>query len=97
MKLVRMVTSEDYSDFSIHGLFVVDCEDSAAWLAQRLEEWLALHPDQRGRYHGRTQEFVDWLVLHHGLESIQFEEWHLGSYNTFKIRVSPPPVRVELG
>lgn len=82
-KLIRMVSSGEYSDYGIHGLCLVDCEDGVTWLRERHEEYVAEHPDEKGSHSLSEQQFYNWL-LQHGATAVEFQEWYLGAYGTFE-------------
>lgn len=87
MKLIRMVASGEYSDYHIHGLVTVDCQDSTVWLRDRLTEYLDAHPNEREPYSGSTREFYQWLLARPDVSEVTFEELYIGAYGNLEASV----------
>jgi hypothetical protein len=79
-----LLTNGEYSDYAVDGLYEMPSVD---WLREKLEEWLAQHPDQRERYHFREREFVQWLETFQECVQLPYREAHIGSYSTAELRV----------
>lgn len=90
MKLVRMVTEGEYSDYGIIGLVLVDIqEEGDKWVKQKIKEFRKIHipdycqwkkdfPDED--CFSATHCFWKWLLSLPGVDEVRFEEWHVGSY-----------------
>jgi hypothetical protein len=47
------------------------------------EEWLTLHPEQRGEYNLKDNEYLAWLLRAGGpFEEIKKDEYHFSDYST---------------
>lgn len=79
-KMIRMISDDEYSDYRILGLIVVECDDGEQWLRDRLCEW---RPDFRLR--NKTTEFCldaerdfyEWLTKRDDVDAVEFQEWHI--------------------
>ena len=87
-KLIRVVTSEEFSDHVIHGLLLVECEDAKAWMDAKGKEWMASHLDQSpSRF--SYEKFYEWLLTQPEVSRVDFEYWWMGSYGDWKPTVNP--------
>jgi hypothetical protein len=73
------ITTGDYSDYSIHGVFRALREINADALQ---ETWLTNHPEQRVHYNFREDEFLAWIAREGYMEAVNCFEWHLCDYSS---------------
>ena len=86
MKLVRLVSSGEYSDYNIHGLLVVGCADGKEWLDRTLAKFLELHPLETDvsvhiGWNANLVSFYKFILEQPEVSTVEFEEWHIGAYN----------------
>lgn len=81
------ISTGEYSDYSVWGVFKALDEIDADALRS---EYLALHPDQAGRYTFNTTEFVAWVSRKGLLEPVPSFEWHLGTFGVDEMSVDGP-------
>lgn len=79
------VTTGEYSDYSIHGVFrAIEEIDADALRAAFLTE----NPDQDEEYSFECDRFLVWLVRKNLLESIDSFEWHLHDYGNARTEMT---------
>jgi hypothetical protein len=75
-----IVSTGEYSDYSVSGLFRAKAELKPDDL---LEEYLTQHPEERDGYNADFDRFVAWLTGRGLIEGVEHAEWHLGSYGNW--------------
>jgi hypothetical protein len=79
------VTTGEYSDYSVHGVFRALQDIDPRALSKR---YLSEHPDQAKEYHFEESQFLGWLAREGVIETVDSYEWHLSNYSTIEMTVS---------
>jgi len=91
-KSLIMLTSGEYSDYTIHGVILCPGHE---WLDERIAQWKADHPQTWGqsnetrkwyptsRTRGDFKAFTAWLLTQPDCEEADYNETWLGAYHQF--------------
>lgn len=71
------VTTGEYSDYSVHGVFRALKEIDTESLR---DEWIRINPDQGEHYQFDEVKFLAYAAKNGLFEQIECWAWHLGSY-----------------
>lgn len=84
-----VLSSGEYSDYHLRGLFVVDQDVRPADLK---DEYLKINPDEGKEYGFNTENFLNFLKDKGLIHQVHYYEWLLESYgNIREMEVTEPP------